>query len=430
MTDPPGGQAEHPGVRWLLARSGPALAIGVVCALLLWGLEWCAEQLSRWAWETAPAALGLDPESGWWIVGTLTLTGVIVGLVIQFAPGHAGFDSATHELDAPILPPRALPGVALVTIAALAGGVSLGPESPILAINTAVVVALAARAAPFLGAPLAGLTTIAGTVGAMFGTPVAAALLLTGVLAAASMRGALWDRMFLPLAAAASGAATTSLLGGPSLAMQLPAYTDPQLLDIVAAAVIAVAAAAFGVAGAWAFPRVHRALHALRWPLVTATLGGALLGVLGVLGGPVTLFKGLDQSVELLADPGARTAWSLLGIALIKMAALLIAASAGFRGGRIFPAVFIGVAIGLAAVSIAPQTPVGLAIGSGVLGIPLAVGRDGWLALFLAAVVAADLALLPLLCLALLPAWLVVTRAPHFLVPRSPEPQSASPAPW
>ena len=55
----------------------------------------------------------------------------------------------------------------------------------------------------------------------------------------------------------------------------------------------------------------------------------------------------------------------------------------------------------------------------------LAVSRDGWLALFLAVLVAGDVGILPILCLAALPAWLVVTRAPHFLVPRRGIPDSA-----
>lgn len=33
-------------------------------------------------------------------------------------------------------------------------------------------------------------------------------------------------------------------------------------------------------------------------------------------------------------------------LAVIKLAALVVAAASGFRGGRIFPAVFVGVALG------------------------------------------------------------------------------------
>ncbi|MBN9605700.1 MAG: ion channel protein [Actinomycetales bacterium] len=409
-------------MRWLLARSLPALLIGVLSGATLWGLDELAELLQGALWEALPHAIGVDPSSGWWIFAVLALTGVAVGLVLQFAPGHGGFDSATHELDAPVLPLRTLPGLALVTVLALAGGVSLGPESPIIAINTGIVVLLVTRFLPFYSAPLAALTTASATIGAMFGTPVAAALLLTGVLAALPARGALWDRLFLPLVAAGAGAVTMLLLGGPMVGMALPKAESLGLPELGAAAAIAVAAAAIGVLGALAFPWVHRAFHALRYPLLIASAGGVVLGALGALGGPVTLFKGLHETGELLTRAGEFGLGGLALVLAVKLAALLVSASAGFRGGRIFPALFLGVATGLLAQALVPQIPLGVAVASGVLGMVLAVGRDGWLALMLAALVAGDVALLPILALAVLPAWLVVTAAPHFLVrPRAPE---------
>ena len=76
------------------------------------------------------------------------------------------------------------------------------------------------------------------------------------------------------------------------------------------------------------------------------TAGGFLLGILGIVGGPITLFKGLEQMKELTANAGAYSAGGMGWVALVKLAALVIAATCGFRGGRIFPSVFIGVALG------------------------------------------------------------------------------------
>ena len=50
-------------------------------------------------------------------------------------PGHGGPDSATTELIGRRCRCAVLPGLALVTVLGLAGGVSLGPENPIIAIN-------------------------------------------------------------------------------------------------------------------------------------------------------------------------------------------------------------------------------------------------------------------------------------------------------
>ena len=132
---------------------------------------------------------------------------------------------------------------------------------------------------------------------------------------------------------------------------------------------VAAVSALLGVLAAFVFPHLHRAFHMLRNPLIFTTLGGMLLGVLGIIGGPITLFKGLEQTAELLEHPGDYTPQELALFAAVKIVALLVAASAGFRGGRIFPAVFVGTAFGLLAFSLFPGIPISLAVACGVMGI-------------------------------------------------------------
>ena len=81
------------------------------------------------------------------------------------------------------------------------------------------------------------------------------------------------------------------------------------------------------------------------------------------------MFKGLTQIGELLKDPGAYDAGQLAVIAGIKILALLVAASALFRGGRIFPATFIGVALGMLGHVLIPGMPLGLAVACGIVGV-------------------------------------------------------------
>jgi hypothetical protein len=51
-------------------------------------------------------------------------------------------------------------------------------------------------------------------------------------------------------------------------------------------------------------------------------------------------------------------------------------------------------------------------VACGVLRILLAITRKGWLSLFMAAIAVASPLMLPILGLALLPAWLLVTGKP------------------
>jgi H+/Cl- antiporter ClcA len=98
--------------------------------------------------------------------------------------------------------------------------------------------------------------------------------------------------------------------------------------------------------------------------------------------------------------------------ALIKLAALVVAAACGFRGGRIFPAVFVGVALGLMLHEHVEAVPAAINISCSILGLVLVVTRDAWLSLFMAAVVVPDTTLLPLLCIVMLPAWLLLAGRP------------------
>ncbi|WP_395245103.1 ion channel protein [Agromyces sp. MMS24-K17] len=426
---PENEETPGPSVRTLAFMAIPAVAIGIVSALVLWLLDTVSGLLEDWVWQTLPATFGADQSTPWWIFIVLTVTGAAVGLVVQFVPGHAGEDSATTELATN--PPKlyVVPGLLLAVLLSLAGGVSLGPENPIIAVNSAIAVAALARLGGKIPQPVVVLLASAATIGALFGTPVAAALVLTGMVAAVKAPGSLWDKMFLPLTAAGTAALTMHLLGGSSIAFELPSMESIEPIDVLTGAVVAVGAALVGILAAWLLPFVHRAFHALKYPIVFTTLGGAVLGLLGIIGGPITLFKGLEQTGELLDDPGGYTAGELALFAAVKVVALLIAASAGFRGGRIFPTVFIGAALGLLAAALIPDMPISLAVASATLGMTLAATRDGWIAIFLAVALVGDVVVLPLLCVLILPVWLLVTRAPKLVVstpdPVLPKPSTA-----
>ncbi|MDK1358670.1 chloride channel protein [Arthrobacter sp. zg-Y1219] len=302
------GTLEHNRVRTLVLLSVPAILIGVVAALVLFALDELSLLLQHLLRDNLPAAVGADPQGGWWIFGTLTLTGLGVGLIAR-------------RRRSPVR--QTLPAACF-----------------------------------------------------------------------RRHRGRHHDPA-----------------GRHPAAHHTAANGSPDGWDVLAGFVIAPLAAAFALVGVAAFTRVHRGFRRLRNPVLYTTLGGALLGVLGVIGGPSTLFKGAEESAELLAHRGDDSAWTLVLLAAVKLAALMIAAAAGFRGGRIFPAVFVGVAVGLAASALVPSAPVSLAVSAAVLGVVIAVARDGWMALFIAVVITGDVDVTAVLCLAVLPAWLVVTNA-------------------
>ncbi|BBV16173.1 MULTISPECIES: ion channel protein [Citrobacter] len=406
----------HPRARTMLLLSTPALIIGIASSLVLIVVMKVASVLQQFLWERLPVSIGIAQDSPVWIIGMLTLTGIMVGLVIRYSHGHAGPDPACEPLIGMPVPTSAIPGLLAALILGLAGGVSLGPEHPIMTVNIALAVALGSRMFPRIAKLDWTILASAGTIGALFGTPVAAALIFSQTLNS-SNDVPLWDRLFAPLMAAAAGSLTTSLFFHPHFSLPIAHYTQMHLTDILSGAVVAAIAIAAGMVAVWCLPRLHHLMHRLKHPVLILGTGGFILGILGVIGGPLTLFKGLDEMQQMAFSQTLGTSDYFM-LAVIKLAALVVAAASGFRGGRIFPAVFVGVALGLMLHAHVEAVPAAITVSCSILGLVLVVTRDAWLSLFMAAVVVPDSTLLPLLCIVMLPAWLLLAGKPMMVAER------------
>ncbi|EPG9695825.1 ion channel protein [Klebsiella aerogenes] len=406
----------HPRARTMLLLSIPAILIGIASSLVLIVAMKIAAILQSILWSDLPAHVGIAADSPLWIIAILTLTGIAVGLVVRFSPGHGGPDPATESLIGAPIATSALPGLLAALIIGLAGGVSLGPEHPIMVVNIALAVALGSRLFPRVSSLDWTILAASGTIGALFGTPVAAALIFSQTLNSSS-DVPLWDRLFAPLLAAAAGALTTGIFFHPNFTLPIPHYPHLRIVDIISGAIVTLIAIAVGMVAVWCLPRLHALIHRLKNPVLMLGIGGFLLGILGVIGGHITLFKGLDE-MQQLASSQTLGATDFLLIAVVKLAALVLAAACGFRGGRIFPAVFVGVSLGLMLHAHVEAVPAAITISCAILGLVLVVTRDGWLSLFMAAVVVPDTTLLPLLCIVMLPAWLLLAGKPLMIAKR------------
>ncbi|RXX31903.1 ion channel protein [Klebsiella aerogenes] len=406
----------HPRARTMLLLSIPAILIGIASSLVLIVAMKIAAILQSILWSDLPAHVGIAADSPLWIIAILTLTGIAVGLVVRFSPGHGGPDPATESLIGAPIATNALPGLLAALILGLAGGVSLGPEHPIMVVNIALAVALGSRLFPRVSSLDWTILAASGTIGALFGTPVAAALIFSQTLNNSS-DVPLWDRLFAPLLAAAAGALTTGIFFHPNFTLPIPHYPHLRIVDIISGAIVTLIAIAVGMVAVWCLPRLHALIHRLKNPVLMLGIGGFLLGILGVIGGHITLFKGLDE-MQQLASSQTLGAGDFLLIAVVKLAALVLASACGFRGGRIFPAGFVGVSLGLMLHAHVEAVPAAITISCAILGLVLVVTRDGWLSLFMASVVVPDTTLLPLLCIVMLPAWLLLAGKPLMIAKR------------
>jgi len=330
--------------------------IGIPAALLATVFLAVVHWLEDLLWTTLPLQLGAE-EPPWYLLLVIPVVGaLIVAFARRFLPGDGGH-SPLEGIGGGATPVRFAAGIALAALGTLAFGAVLGPEAPLIALGSVVGMALV----PYvkLDERSQGVLATAGSfsaVSALFGGPlVAGILLLEGGLAAGT---ALIPALLPGLAAAAVGYVLFVGLGNwvglhaSSLAVpDLPAYDSTRILDLLLAVVVGVAASLLMTV----VKRVGRTIDQAaavdrRRSFIILLLGGLIVGILAM----VAQWLGIDHDQILFSGqagiPGTLQQTSI-GLLVVIIAAKAIGYAVclgcGFRGGPVFPAVFLGVAVAM-----------------------------------------------------------------------------------
>jgi H+/Cl- antiporter ClcA len=379
-----------------LLRSRGYLVILVVAAVLgapvalasYWFLQ-LSSHLQGWTFEDLPSALGLGSPV-WWPAPVLVVGGLLVALIVRYLPGRGGEIPADgFQAGRGVPAPVELAGIALAALATLGFGAVLGPEAPLIALGgglAAWAMRLLKRDAPAQAVALIGAAGSFAAISTLLGSPLLAAFLLLEI---AGIGGAMTSLMLVPGLLAAGigslvfvGLDSLTGLGVPSLEIPgVPTVGSPTVAELGWALVIGVAAAVVGTGirrlGRAVVPVVERRL------LLAVPAAGLLVALLAILYGQVTdkeasdvLFSGQAALPALVTGSGSYSAGTLALLLVCK--GLAYAVSLGsFRGGPIFPAMFLGAAGGLALSHLPGLEPVaGAAMGIGalcvvMLGFPL-----------------------------------------------------------
>lgn len=360
-----------------LALVGVSLVLGAVVAAVAAGYVWLYHEGIHLVWETLPHELGVDPYTWWLVVAVPTLGGIVVGVVLVLIPGRGGPSPVAGHAIGGSTDPRIAPAATIATIVSLVAGASLGPEAALVTLSSAIggLVAMRLSLADPPARVLAGAGT-AGVLGAIFGTPLAGAMLMLELL---TLSGTLLYAVLIPgLVAAVVGIEVfQELLGEPFLSYQLPPVGDLRARDLGYAALIGVGGAIVGRLFMATLRATHRRVdrHTLRRPLLLAAAGGLAVGLLGLGGDHLTLFSG-ESSLQTLIDDRSSLGLAALAYVLVaKLAATVVSMTTGFRGGQIFPVMFLGAAFGVLVAELTGDVPDGAAIACGMVATTVAVMR-------------------------------------------------------
>ena len=360
-----------------------AAILGVPISAVAYGFLALVSYLQKEIFIHLPHGLGFSTEPVWWPLPVLAVGGVLAGFAIRYLPGQGGPSAAGAF--AVHAPPTAvqLPGVILAALATLVFGAVLGPEMPLIALGgglAALVIRLARRRkVPDQAARVLGVTGSFAAVATLLGSPLTGALLL---MEASGLGGPVLGVVLLPGLLAAGigslifiGLDSLTGLGTFSLALPgIPGFSQPTGAQFGWAIVIGLAAALIGPA----LRRLALLLepYAGRWPMLVVPLAGVAVAVLAIIYAEATgkatsdvLFSGENALDPLITHAASYSVGALLLLMVCKGLAYAVSLSS-FRGGPVFPAMFIGAAGGLALSHLPGLPPIaGVAMGIGAMTV-------------------------------------------------------------
>ena len=367
-----------------------ASVVGVLASLAAWAFLEAIHQIQVGAYESLPDALGFDSTPDWWSLPVLLFASVLVAYAVARMPGGGGHIPA-KGLNASPTDPTELPGVVLAAVAGIGLGIVLGPEAPLIAIGGAVgiwVVRRLAREAPDALTTLIASSGLFSAISFLFGSPLVAAVLL---IEAAGLDKRRLTVVLIPgLLAAGIGSLVATGMGswtGVDMKdltispLQLEHFPRPTIVDFVWTVPLA-ALVALGTLPIFAIGRRVVEFAEAR-PFAVLPAVAAVISVLAIVfdlitgkGAEQVLFSGETALSPLVSNEAA---WSLGALALLLVVKGLAYALAlgSFRGGPVFPALFLGAAAGIMAshlpgFDLTPAVAVGMgAAVAAVLRLPL-----------------------------------------------------------
>jgi H+/Cl- antiporter ClcA len=365
-----------------------AAVLGVPISAAAYGFLALVNYLQKELFTHLPHGLGLSTVPAWWPLPMLVVGGVLTALAIRYLPGNGGPSPAPGFGVHP--PPTAvqLPGVILAALASLAFGAVIGPELPLIALGGGLAV-LAAKAAarrrpvPEQGVKVLGAAGAFAALSTLLGSPISSAFLL---MEASGLGGPTMGLILLPgLLASGVGALifigldSLTGLGTFSLAIpHLPPFSRPDLAEFGWAIVIGLAAALLGPAILQMCLSVQR--YAKKRVMIVLPLAGLAVAVLTIIytqatGKPSSdmLFSGQSDIGPLVDHAASYSVGTLLLLLVCKTLAYALSRGS-FRGGPIFPALFLGTAGGIA-MSHLPGLPLVPAVAMGIGAMMAAVTK-------------------------------------------------------
>lgn len=327
--------------------------LGAPAALVAAGFLGFVHDLEHWLWHDLPREIGASSPPWYLVIGLPAAGACIVFFARRFLPGDGGHPPL-QGIGGGAVPVSHAAGIALAAIGSLAFGAVLGPEAPLIALGSVVGMVFTVFARPDEnGKAVLATAGSFSAISALFGGPIVGGMLLVegglemgkkllGVLLPGFVAAAIGYVLFVGLGD--WGGLATQGLAVPNL----PAYKGTHIYDLLLAVAVGVITAVIvSAVRRSAGELADRGPKRLGLPLLLIG-GGLAVGLIA----QIADWLGADSQDVLFSgqsaipDVAATTSSAILLLLLAaKAAGYLVSLFCGFRGGPIFPAIFIGIAV-------------------------------------------------------------------------------------
>jgi H+/Cl- antiporter ClcA len=352
--------------------------IGVPAAVAALAFFTAAHYLEAFLWTYMPEQLGLSAPPVYLVIGLPVLGALIVAAARLFLPGDGGPSPLRGMAHGPT-PVRFVPGIVLAALGTLGFGLVLGPEAPVMAVGSAVGVAVTTLVKA--DEKETGILASAGqfsAISTLFGGPLVGGVMVTE--AGIGLGPKLIPALLPGFVAAAFGylifVGLGPFTGAPPPGLTVPdlePYTSVHLPDLLFAVIVGVVTAiVLDVVGQLA-RRLHlvgtdRLGEGRQGTVIFLVAGGLAVGLLAVVAEALgvssqdVLFSGQAAIPSVVSQTSIAT---LVVLLVAKASGYVISLASGFRGGPIFPALFLGIGLAAFAVELVDLSPtLAIAIGA------------------------------------------------------------------
>lgn len=347
------------------------IVLGSISALITFAFIALVHEGIGLIWEQAAQALGLDARLFTLLI--CALGGLLVGLLVKvFGDHNAIFAELMIEFGKTgRFDYRNAPGIIITAFVSLISGASLGPEAPLADACGGIGTLLSDRLKLNEQETRAlGYSGVSGMLAAFITQPIGGAILgLESAQGGTSGKQTYFWVLFPSLLASAVATVVFVSLSGTffETLYSFPGYV-PRLVDLLYAAPLGLIGAAIGLVFMLSLKWMQRLFQPMKGHVVLrGLLGGLALGIIGALL-PLTLFSGEAETADLIANAAQIGVLMLIVLGLAKLLATSLLLATGWKGGYIFPLMFISVALGMAVNLVAPGIPVAVAVSATMAG--------------------------------------------------------------